>query len=162
MPQKSLQTKLLPESKVLPLFQLKTMSLEPLTRNTDIKFQKCTRKRSFVFTDTYCNLYVIDQFTTRHKVVHNGGSPNFMGCYSTKVQVLWFKFCKALVTRYVLSHQTKFNTFGLCNIRPPCGGELIKIQLRSGLLVCFYVWSSPSGLVSMHLKCENETPLLLS
>ena len=39
--------------------------------------------------------FIIDQFATRHKVVQNGGSPNFKGCYSTKTQLIWLKFCKA-------------------------------------------------------------------
>ena len=38
----------------------------------------------------------------------------------------------------------------------------VKTQFPSGLLVYFYVWSPPCGLVSIHLKCENEFPLSLS
>ena len=52
----------------------------------------------------YHECFLTDLFTTCHKVVHNGGSLNLKGWYSIKRQIIWLKFCKALVTRCAPSH----------------------------------------------------------
>ena len=56
----------------------------------------------------------------------------FKGCYSIKRQLLWLKFCKALVTRYVLSY---------CQI--------------SIYLNCLFQFSVHYGPDSLLLQCDD-------
>ena len=82
----------------------------------------------------------IDLLTTRHKVVHNGGSPNFKGLLFDKktnylvqiLQSLSYKVCSIILP--------KFNTFGL--FIPIMGTSAIMDQTAC----CYNVTTSETGL----------------
>ena len=82
----------------------------------------------------------IDLFTTRHKVVHNGGSPNFKGLLFDKrinylaqiLQNLSYKVCSIILP--------KFNIFGL--FIPILGTSAIMDQTAC----CYNVTTSETGL----------------
>ena len=84
----------------------------------------------------------IDLFTTRHKVVHNGGSPNFKGLLFDKktnylvqiLQSLGYKVCSIILL--------KFNTFGL--FIPVVGTSASMDQTGC----CYNVTTSETGLCS--------------
>ena len=85
---------------------------------------------------------LIDLFTTRHKVVHNGGSPNFQGLLFNKrtaymvqiLQSLSYKVCSIIVP--------KFTTFGLFILN--LGTSAIMDQTTC----CYNVTTSEIGLFS--------------
>ena len=55
----------------------------------------------------------MDLFTTRHKVVHNGGSPNFKGLLFDKKTTYMAQILQSLSYKVCSIILPKINTFGL-------------------------------------------------
>ena len=63
-------------------------------------------------TDTTFGWY-IDLFPTRHKVVHNGGSPNFKGLLFDEKTTYMAQILQSVSYKVCSTVLPKFNTFGL-------------------------------------------------
>ena len=58
-------------------------------------------------------MHAIDLFTTHHKVVHNGGSPNFRGSLFDKKTTYVAQILQSLSYKVCFIILPKFNSFGL-------------------------------------------------
>ena len=57
--------------------------------------------------------FLIDLFTTRHKVVHNGGSPNFEGSFFNKKTTYMAQILQSLSYKVCFIILPNSNKFGL-------------------------------------------------
>ena len=84
------------------------------------------------------------------------------GCYSIKRQIIWLKFCKALVARCALSYYQKLNKFGLFIL------ILGRFAIMDQTACCYNMTTSEKGLfptiVDYHAiaHCATFLVLLLS
>ena len=62
---------------------------------------------------THALFAFIDLFTTRHKLVHNGGSPNFKGPLFDKKTTYMAQILQSLSYKVCFIILPKFNSFGL-------------------------------------------------
>ena len=58
-------------------------------------------------------IFIVDLFTTRHKMVHNGGSPNFKGLLFDKRTTYMAQVLQRLSYKVCFIKLPKFTTFGL-------------------------------------------------
>ena len=86
----------------------------------------------------------IDLFTTRHKVVHNDGPPNFKGSLFNKNTTYMAQFLQSLSYKVCSIILPKFNTFGL--FIPILGTSTIMDQTAC----CYDVTTSEIGLYEFH------------
>ena len=101
-----------------------------------------------IFTEYHCIInYIgcrvilcIDQFTTRHKVVHNGGSPNFEGFLFDKNKTYMAQILQSLGYKVCSITLPNLNTFGL--FIPILGRSTIMDQTGC----CYNVTTSETGL----------------
>ena len=87
----------------------------------------------------------IDLFTTRHKVVHNGGYPNFKGLLFDKKTTYMAQILQSLNYKVYSIILPKFNTFGLCI--PILSTSAIMDQIAC----CCNVTTSETGLLIQNL-----------
>ena len=85
-------------------------------------------------------MQLIDLFTTRHKVVHNGGPPNFKGLLFDKKTNYLVQILRSLSYKVCSIILPKFNTFGWSV--PILGTSAIMDQTAC----CYNVTTSETGL----------------
>ena len=85
-------------------------------------------------------LSIIDLFTTRHRVVHNGGSPNFKGLLFDKRTTYMGQIFQGLSYKVCSIMLPKFTTFGLFILN--LGTSAIMDQTAC----CYNVTTSEIGL----------------
>ena len=96
--------------------------------------------QNFVFCNQVVFLECIDPFTTRHKVVHNGGSPNFKELLFDKKTTYLIQILQSLSYKVCSIILPKLTTCGL--FIPILGTSAIMDQIAC----CYNVTTSETGL----------------
>ena len=95
--------------------------------------------------------YNIDLLTTRHKVVHNGGSPNFKGSLFNKKTTYMAQILQSLSYKVCFIILPKFNKFGL--LIPVLGTSTTMYQMAC----CYNMTTSEIGLYRTNAAQHDAT-----